>query len=189
MTRAASFVAAIVTVLLGGLPLAAQEQPGDARARGPVVANLSSPFFADGSVRVEHDARRFVAIVLSKTARLPAAWPLVIQASIMLDGDVLKSTFAGLACAPAIDGHVGAASPMPQLPAVPVDNALGGDVAGVAAPPVPQFPDLHWGGAFTAGPIPPGPHTFTLVCASASPFELRGNATLVVTARPGDAKR
>ena len=184
MNMRAAFVVAATAAVLAGTNLAAQDRAPDPRRHGPVVADVSSPFFADGSVRIEHDQRRFFAAVLTKTGRVPAAWPLVIRASITLDGDVLKSTFDGLSCAPAIDGHLGVATPMPQPPVSDTAiNPLAGDAVG-APRQTPMFPDLRWGGTFAAGPIPAGVHTFTLVCSSASPFELRGEAMLNVTGNP-----
>src|SRR5262249_17198639 len=123
--------ACAVALLLAGGRAAAQE-----RARGPVVVEVSAPFVAEGAVPVEHDQRRFPAMILTRTGRVPAAWPLVIHASITLDGDVLKSDFDALRCAPAIDGHAGLLTLMPPVP--PAADTTAADTVTVDRAPTPQ---------------------------------------------------
>jgi hypothetical protein len=152
----------------------------DDRARAerhlPVVTSVSVPFFADASESTRD--RVFTAVIVTKTAKVPAEWPLVIDASMMVDGDPVKGSLAGVQCAAAIDGHHGAFTPVPQ-PATPPPPSS------VDLPSTPgRFPNLHWGGSFAAGPIPRGTHTFTIGCVGASPFQLRGTVSLKVFGNP-----
>ncbi len=180
--RSASSILLAAACVLSVVPLArAQERERGRSAeagRLPVVTALTSPFFADGSEAAGGD-RAFAATVLTKTARVPAAWPLVIQASILVDGDPPKGPLGDARCALAIDGHRAAVTPVPQL-----ETPITGDEAGRDPLTRGTFPDLLWRGTFTAGPIPPGLHTFTLECESSTPFQMRGTAALKVSGNP-----
>ncbi len=142
----------------------------------PAVTSVSVPFFADASDGSRD--RAFAAVIVKKIARVPAEWPLIIQASVMVDGDPVKGPVGGVRCAPAIDGHRGVLTPLPQPPDP-------GPPSGVDVAPAPGlFPNLHWFGNFSAGPIPRGEHTFTVECVSATPFQLRGTVSLKVFGNP-----
>lgn len=160
----------------------AAAQAGVAPPHGPVIASTRTTFFVDATGDGPAD-RRFAATVLTVPARVPAAWPLVIEASMMVDGDPMKGPLGDVRCAPAIDGVRAVPMPVPQ----PGPSAPAGDVAADRAP-APPFPNLHWQGTFTAGPIPPGRHAFTLECEGSSPFRMRGSASLRVTANPPRGK-
>jgi hypothetical protein len=158
-------------------------QAGVARPHGPVIVSTRTPFLADTTGGVPAD-RRFAATVLTVPARVPAAWPLVIEATMMVDGDPLKGPLGDVRCAPAIDGVRAVPIPVPQPAPVPAESQTGrGEVADLA-PALPPFPNLLWQGTFDAGPIPPGRHAFTLECDGSSPFRIRGTASLRVTGNP-----
>jgi hypothetical protein len=178
--RSPSTILLALVITLGAVPLVdAQGHDedrgrGHEKTRGPVVASVRAPFFAD-TVNGGRIDRLFAATVLTALARVPAAWPLVLDASIVVDGDPVKGPLGDLRCAPAIDGVLAVPIPVPQP-----DSSVPGDVA----PRTPVFPDLHWQGTFTAGPIPPGRHAFTLECEGTSAFQIRGSASLRVIGNP-----
>jgi hypothetical protein len=185
MRPASTFLLAVALAASAAPRAAAQDRDrdhdrDDDRGRSerhlPEVTSISVPFFADAS-----DAgrdRAFAVVIVKKTARVPAEWPLVIQASMMVDGDPAKGPAAGVSCAPAIDGHRGVLTPLPQPP----DPAPPSSVDAAPAPGL--FPNLHWFGNFSAGPIPRGTHTFTVECVGATPFQLRGTVSVNVFGNP-----